>query len=317
MKKIIAVTGADGFIGAAVCGRLEGAGHEVVRIVRRRQGEGVNRRVVEDLAKADLVPVLEGSNVVLHLAGRAHVLVETLEDPAKAFERENVLVTARVAEAAVRAKVKRLVFVSSIGVNGSQTYGSPFRESDVPAPVEPYAQSKLRAEKVLASVAERSSLECVIVRPPLVYGPGAPGNFARLVRWAARGLPLPSMALNNRRSLIGVQNLCEFLELCCEARSAAGHTFLVAEPELYSTAQIVTALAKALNKPSRVLFAPPALLRLGAMLIGKRQELEKLCCSLEVSSEKARRLLGWKPRVSFDEEMSRVAQWYLGNLGGK
>lgn len=311
----VAVTGADGFIGAHLCAVLEHDGHRVIRIVRRRSGAGEDRRVVADLASAsDLGSVLEGAEVVIHLAGRAHVLRDTEPDPDSAFRRANVDSTVRLAEAAARAKVRRVVFVSSIGVNGDQTHGAAFVESATPAPVESYARSKLEAEQQLLSVAKREHIETVIVRPAIVYGPGAPGNVRRLLSLVSRGLPLPLAAIQNKRNLIGVENLSDLLLLCAGSPAAAGELFLAAEPDAHSTPELLRVIARGMGRPSRLFSVPEQVLRLSAQLVGMRAQFEKLCGSLEVNADKARGVLGWKPRVSFEDGIVRTAQWYR-NVG--
>lgn len=307
----IAVTGADGFIGAALCSVLSARAHHVIRIVRRPHGAGNDRRVVADLASCEqLDAVLSGADAVVHLAGRAHVLRETESDPEAAFRRSNVDATVRLVEAAARVGIRRFVFVSSIGVNGNCTLGTPFTESDVPAPVEPYARSKLAAEQQLQAAAGAAGIETVVVRPPLVYGPGVKGNFLRLLRLVDRGIPLPLATVDNRRNLIGVENLSELLSLCVERPGAAGELFLAAEPEAHSTAQLLRAMAMALGRPNRLFGFPPGILRASARLVGLQTQFDKLCGSLEVNADKARRVLGWSPSVTFEEGIARTAAWF-------
>jgi UDP-glucose 4-epimerase len=308
----MAITGADGFIGRRLCSLMEEQGVEVLRIVRRTQGPGRERRVAGSLETAtDLESVLAGAECVVHLAARAHVLHEVDADPAVAFQRANVEATQKLARAAVAAGVRRFVFVSSIGVHGNATYGTPFTELHEPAPAELYARSKLQAEQALSALAAATGLELVIVRPPLVYGPGAEGNFRRLLRLAASGVPLPLGAIRNRRSMIGVDNLAHLLVLCSRHPTAAGQVFIAAEPEVHSTPGLIAALAEALGRPSRIFRFPEKLLHAGAALIGRGGEFAKLCGSLEASSAKARDLLQWQPSTSFVEQLRRVAAEYL------
>jgi nucleoside-diphosphate-sugar epimerase len=253
---------------------------------------------------------LSGANVVVHLAARAHVLRETELDPDAAFRRSNVDATVRLVEGAARVGVRRFVFVSSIGVNGNQTRGTPFTESDVPAPVEPYAKSKLAAERALQSAADEAGIEIVIVRPPLVYGAGVKGNFLRLLSLVDRGIPLPLAAISNKRNLIGVENLSELVVLCAEHPAAAGELFLAAEPEPHSTPELLRVIAKAMGKPSRLFSIPPGILHASVRLAGFQSQFEKLCGSLEVCSDKARRVLGWTPSVDFADGIARTAAWF-------
>lgn len=310
---MIVVTGADGFIGARACELLEGRGHEVRRVVRRFEGPGRDRRVVPDLtSEVDWQPILRGADAILHLAARAHVVRERDEDPEAAFHRSNVQVTRRLAEQATAAGVRRFVFVSSIGVNGPQTIRGPFVETDTPLPSEPYARSKLECEQILRSIASASALEVVIVRPPLIYGPHAKGNLLRMLKLVACGVPLPLASVQNRRNIVGLDNLCDALALCVESPNAAGEMFLVAEQEARSTSEIFAALYTGMGRRSRLFGCPPALLRSAARLVGAGLMYDKLCSSLEVDPGKIMRVLGWQPSRSFADEMTKTARWYLG-----
>jgi nucleoside-diphosphate-sugar epimerase len=302
----IAVTGADGFIGVPLCAALEAQGFAVARLVRRAEGIGRDRRVADLQAEQDYAALLRDVSVVVHLAGRAHVMRETEADPRAAFWRINVDATMRLARAAADAGVRRFVFVSSIHVNGTETCGTPFTEADEPAPLEAYGQSKLEAERSLVELCKQRGMEWVIVRPPLVYGPGVKGNFQRLLRLAEAGVPLPLGRIHNRRSLIGVENLASLLILCATHPAAAGQTFLAAEPQPHSTADLIAALAHALGRPNRVFGFPVGLLRACTTVLGRQADFEKLCGSLEVSSLKAQRVLGWTPRLTFAEQIART-----------
>jgi nucleoside-diphosphate-sugar epimerase len=254
---------------------------------------------------------LKGVDCVLHLAARAHVLDDTELAPLEAFRRVNVDGTRRLAEAARRSGVMRFVFVSSIGVNGTFTTARPFTEADAVSPVEPYAISKWEAEQMLARVASGNGFELVIVRPPLVYGPGVKGNLRRLLRLVASGVPLPLGSVRNRRSFVGLDNLCDFLGHCVQHRAAGGQTFLLADKEVVSTPQLLRLLARGLDRPARVIPFPPAALRFLAGLAGKAEEIQRLTGSLEVDSSKAEALLGWKPQVSLDAGITEMARWFL------
>lgn len=307
----IAVTGADGFIGTAFCVAVESRGRQVARIVRRAEGPGGDRRVISDLSGPEsLDRVLDGVDVVVHLAARAHVLRETEADPQAAFQRANVDATVRLAEAAVHAGVRRFVYVSSIGVSGNETREAPFTESQSPAPVEPYANSKLQAELALMSIAERSGLQFVIVRPSMVYGPGVKGNFLRMMSLVESGAPLPLASLTNRRSLIGVENLNDLLILCTENVSAANELFLAAEADVHSTPGLMQAIAKAMGRPSRLFRFPPKALQNSARIAGLEDHFIKSCGSLEVNAAKVRQILGWKPRQSFEHGILRTVAWF-------
>lgn len=315
MADAVAVTGADGFIGGVLCAALEREGRKVVRVVRRADGPGNDRRVVPDLAQLDaLAHAFRGAQAVVHLAARAHVLRETETDPAAAYARTNVDGTAHVAEAAARAGLRRVVLVSSIGVNGTYTSGTPFTESQPPAPAEPYAASKLAAELRLREVAKQHSLEFAILRPPMVYGPGVKGNLRRLLSLVHSGLPLPLASLDNRRSLIGVENLGDLITLCIDHAAARGELFLAAEPEVHSTPGLLRDIAAAMGCRSRLFRCPPPLLGAATRLVGLERPYARLAGSLEVSADKASRVLGWRPRVSYENGMRQTIAAYLDEV---
>lgn len=305
----VLVTGATGFVGRSLCPRLEKQGCLVRRAVRYLP----DSVPVEDgwVACGEIGPdtdwraAVAGCTGVVHLAGRAHVLRERAADPLAEFRRVNVEGTLRLARTAVAAGVRRFVFVSSIGVNGCVST-RPFVESDSPQPHDVYAVSKFEAELALASLAEESGLEVVIVRPPLVYGPGCPGNLARLIGLLRRGIPLPLGAVDNKRSLIGVDNLADLLALCLGHPAAVGQLFLASDGEDVSTPQILRGLAAGLGVPLRMIACPPRLLNILARLVGRGGDFERLCSSLQVDSFKARHVLGWLPQVSVQEGLRRT-----------
>lgn len=310
--KTVAITGADGFLGTQLCSSLESLGYGVRRLVRRPAGEGADRRVITDLTDvAGLADVLHGTDVAIHLAARAHVMRETGSDVDAAFRRVNVDGTTSLCAAAARSAVQRIVFVSSIGVNGASTDAKPFTEADTPNPTEPYAHSKWQAELALRECCRSAGLQWVVVRPPLIYGPDVKGNFLRLLNLARSGIPLPLASIANRRNLIGVRNLSDLLILCMESAAAVGQIYLAAEPETHSTAGLVRALCRHLGRPDRIFAMPQVLLRALVGVIGVESQFNKLCGSLEVCSDKARSELSWTPRVSFDEEIARTTAWYL------
>lgn len=291
------VTGADGFIGRHLCARLERRGLRVTRAARARSADAAGRVATGDLAQCDrLRDYLAGHDAIVHLAGRAHVLRETAADPSAAFRRANVDATAHLAQAAVDAGVARLVFVSSIGVLGNRS-DRPLTEADLPSPVEPYAQSKLQAERVLATIASRSRLQVVVLRPPLVYGPHCPGNLARLARLVARGLPLPLAGVMSRRSLLGVDNLASLIEAALTHPAAAGEIFHAADGEDLSLPELIQHLADGLGVPARLFRFPLRPLSLAARILGVGNAFDKLTAPLRVDASKARRLLGWTPEV--------------------
>ncbi len=293
------VTGADGFIGRHLCARLERRGLAVTRAVRTAAAVAASQRqvITGDLARCDgLQAAVAGHHAVVHLAGRAHVLRETAADPHAAFQSANVEATARLARAASAAGVRRFVFLSSIGVLGNRA-DRPLTESDTPAPVEPYAESKLRAEQMLAEIARPTAMQIVVLRPTLVYGPHCPGNMARLARLVARGFPLPLARVEGRRSLIGVDNLGSLIEAVLTHPSAAGQTFLAADGQDVSLPELVRHLAEGLGVRARLFPVPVALLSFAARSLGLGAAFDKLATPLRVDAGKARRVLGWQPEV--------------------
>lgn len=307
---LVVVTGADGFIGSAACELLESHGHAIRRVVRAPVPGPHAYHAVGDIAEAVWEPVLQGADAIVHLAARAHVLKE--RDPAaaeRAFIRANVHATSRLLHSAVRSGVRRFVFLSSIGVNGASTDGRAFRELDEPMPEEPYARSKLQAEQLIRDI-PRGQLEAVIVRPPLVYGPRAKGNFLRMLQLVRSGVPLPLASVRNRRNLVGLRNLCEFLRLSLEHPRAQGETFLIAEPEARSTPEILSALYSAFGMRNRLFQCPPGVLEKTTRLLGLHRQFAKLCSSLEIDASKAFELLDWRPAISFEAEMARTTEWF-------
>lgn len=289
----IAVTGASGFVGQALVAGLVAAGHDPVPVTR---GDGIDYGDARALAR-----IFDGADSIVHLAARAHRGGDDADF-------ESSVHAARIAAHAARdAGVARFVLVSSIGVNGNTTHGRPFSEADVPAPVEPYACSKWRAEQEVRSALAGASTDCVIVRPPLVHGPHAPGNFGKLVEAVARGWPLPLASIRNARSLVGIDNLVDFLVRCAAHPAAGNELFLVADGQDLSTPDIVRCIARGLGRQARLLPFPPVLLRAAARAAGRARMAESLCDSLQVDASKARRILAWKPRTAADHGIERAA----------
>ncbi|HET8744128.1 MAG TPA: NAD-dependent epimerase/dehydratase family protein [Ramlibacter sp.] len=301
----VVVTGASGFIGRALVRQLRGEGR-VVRAVSRHPWDapaGVRVISLQDYQDtAALAAAFEGAGCVLHLAALAHREGSAAEFDASVHAAQCVVKTAR------RCGVRRIVFLSSIGVNGHRTEVRPFTEDDVPGPVEPYAHSKLQAEQAVVAGCAGGHLDYVIVRPPLVYGPDAPGNFGRLVRLVRRGWPLPLGGIHNARSFLALDNLLDLLAVCTHHPAAANQVLLAADAEDLSTPELVRHIAAGLALPARLVPVPPGLLRAGARLTGRERLAESLCSSLQVDASKARRLLAWQPRVHAAEGVERAAQ---------
>lgn len=324
----VLITGASGFVGRAACARLVAQGLEVVGAVRQMPAQpvtGVDYRIVGDLdADTNWRAALAGVEGVIHCAARVHVMRETSDDPLAAFRSANVAGTERLARQAVAAGVKRLVFISSIKVNGEETSpASPlpsllprgergsFREDDAPAPQDPYGQTKWEAEAMLARVAQETGLEVVIVRPPLVYGPGVKGNLARLLSWVERGVPLPLAGIRNARSLIGIDNFTSALQACLIHPAAAGRTYLVRDGEDVSTPELVRRLGRHLGKPARLFALPAPLLEGLAALVGRRADVQRLTGSLVVDDSRIRRELNWIPPRTLDEGLAQMTRAWL------
>lgn len=301
---MLLVTGASGFIGRAFVAAY--ALRFRVRTVRRSAPPAsigaADTQIIPDIGpETDWRHALEGSDVVLHLAGRAHLLRGTERNELAEFRRVNTDGTLHLARSAASAGARRFVFVSSIGVNGNETTSHAFRETDTPDPREPYAVSKWEAEQGLHEIAKASGMEVVIVRPPLVYGPNAPGNFGALVRLIRRGVPLPFGAVANRRSLVALGNLIDFLATCIVNPAAANETFLVSDGEDLSTSDLISRIAHAMGQRPRLIPVAPRLLTSVAHLSGKNDLATKLLSSLQIDIGKARRVMGWSPPLSVDD----------------
>ncbi len=311
----ILVTGANGFIGTALCGALCHTEHVVRRAVRHHTGPHAPDIVAVGNvgSNTNWSAALEGIDVILHLAGRAHVMRADASDVARrAYYMTNAEGTECLARAALIAGVRRLVFVSTIKVNGEQTSARAFTENDPPAPEDDYGRSKWEAEQRLAGVARGTGLETVVVRPPLVYGPGVKGNILRLMKLIDRRLPLPLGGIDNQRSLIGLSNMAQALIACIEHPEAAGETFLISDGEDLSTPDLVRALAHALRRPARLLPVPGALLGGIANATGFAA-LKRLTGSLRVDSTHIQTRIGWRPTTSVEAEFAVMAQAFLAS----
>jgi nucleoside-diphosphate-sugar epimerase len=250
---------------------------------------------------------LEGVEVIVHAAARVHVLNDDKAMSATEFDRVNVTPTLELARQAVAAGVRRFVFLSSIGVNGVQTdIGKPFTEADPPNPHNPYANSKLKAEQGLLLLSEQSGLEVVIIRPPLVYGPGVRANFAALMRAVQRGWPLPLACVHNLRSMVAMDNLVSFIATCVDHPQAANTTFLVSDGQDISSPDLVRSLAQALGVAARLVPVPVSALQFVGRALGRGDVIQRVCGNLRVDISKARRVLAWQPPVSMDEGLRRT-----------
>lgn len=257
----------------------------------------------------DWPEMLRGTQCVVHLAARVHLMQDMASDPLAEYRRINVEKTLSLARMAHGAGVRRFIFLSSVKVNGEQTQpGKPFRADDIPAPQDPYGISKMEAEIGLRAIAQETGLEVVIIRPPLVYGPGVKANFASMVKWVRRGVPLPLGAIHNQRSLVALDNLVDLIITCTRHPAAANQTFMVSDGEDVSTSELLRGVAKALGKSACLLPVPQALLEWGAAMLGKRAVAQRLFSSLQVDISTTRHILGWTPPVSLEQGLKQVAQ---------
>ena len=313
----ILITGANGFVGRALVGYLLAVQpRPVIAAVRRAEADvpaGADKRVVVGLGpQADWSAALAGVRQVIHAAARVHVMDDTEADPLSAFCLVNTQGTLALAEQAARAGVRRFVFISSIKVNGEHTsLERSFSADDLPNPVDPYGISKLEAEEGLRHLSQVTGMEVVIIRPVLVYGPGVGANMASLMRWLNRCAPLPLGAVDNRRSLVSLANLVDFVSVCIEHPNAANQVFLVSDGEDVSTPQLLRRVSHALGRPALLLPVPTPLLKLAGKMTGKSAAVQRLLGSLHVDISKNERLLGWTPKVPMSQALKATADYFL------
>lgn len=315
MSMRVLVSGATGFVGRALCSHLLLQGYRVRAAVRQRRQHEIDD--VEQVLIGDIGPttqwgkVIADVDVIVHLGARVHVMHESAADPLAEFRAINVVGTERLAVQAAIAGVKRLIYVSTIKVNGDETLGKPFTVIDSPQPRDAYATSKWEAEQALQRVAAQTGLEVVIVRPPLIYGPGVKGNFLSLLHFVEKGWLLPTGGCDNRRSLIGLGNFVDFLTLCIRHPAAAGQIFLVSDGEDLSMPELIHRLASAMGRSARLLSVPPSWLWLATKLLGRSGIYQRLCGSLVVDSGYARQVLGWKPPQTVSDGLASTVEEFL------
>ncbi|WCM53065.1 SDR family oxidoreductase [Pseudomonas sp. WJP1] len=309
----VLVTGASGLVGEALVFRL--LVDKTFAVIAAARGatrlHGLCPVEPFDLTQPLLLPSLGAAQVVVHSAARVHVINDSAVDPLTEFRKVNVEGTLRLAQRAAESGVKRFIFISSIKVNGECTLpGKPFTADDCPNPVGPYGVSKHEAEEALKQLGRDTGMEVVIIRPPLVYGPGVKANFLSMLSWLKKGIPLPLGAIHNQRSLVAIENLVSLIVTCIDHPAAANQTFLVSDGEDLSTTQLLRRLSRALGKPARLLPLPEWLLMLAASILGKQAVAQRLCGSLQVDISKNRELLGWTPPINMDKAMLQTVGYY-------
>ncbi|MEJ5038291.1 NAD-dependent epimerase/dehydratase family protein [Acinetobacter johnsonii] len=314
----ILITGASGFVGQALISTLKkNKEYQLYTLLRKKNSEFssdicqiILQKNTDEPFKSEVFNTND-IDIVIHLAGRAHILNENVENPLQEFRKVNAKGTLELAKQALENKVKRFIFISSIGVNGSSTNGKAFSEQDVPQPHADYAVSKLEAEIALQELFVGTETELVIIRPPLVYAAHAPGNFARFIKLASKNIPLPFVGVNNKRTFVALENLVDFIRTCIKHPDAANQTFLVADKNSISTRELVQYLKQGMGKSARFIYIPQPLMKLGAACIGKSKVYEQLFGSLEVDTTKAQNILGWTAPLTTKQAMLQAGQNYL------
>lgn len=305
----VLLTGATGFVGSRLAQFLDQS-EEISLTCAVRPGASVRHGhsvVVKGLTgSVDWAQVLNGQQVVIHAAARAHVMREETGDPSVEYRKVNVEGTLNLVRQASEAGVRRFIFLSSIKVNGECTRPSlPFNENDEPSPEDAYGVSKMEAERGLKELCRETGMELVIIRPPLVYGPGVKGNFASMIKLVGKGLPLPLGSVHNKRSLVALDNLVDLITTCIGHPAAANQVFLVSDGRDLSTTELLRGIGAAMDKPARLVPVPPSLLMLAASVLGRNAIAKRLLGSLQVDISKARNVLGWHPPVTVDEGLRR------------
>jgi len=312
----VLVTGASGFVGSHLCKLLELKGHTVRRAARSlaesaRSGDADWIETGDINAETDWRPALEDVDAVVHLAARVHVLKESLADPLTAFREVNTLATENLASQAAEQGIRRFVYFSSIKAAVSTTTTGSLREDDPAHPEGAYGLSKYEAELAVLRIGRESELEPVIIRPPLVYGPGVGGNFLRMLNIVRKGIPLPFRSVDNARSLVSIFNLCDFVVRCLDHPAAANQIFNVSDGRDLSTPGMLEAIGVAMSRDVRLWRFPPQLLRVILASVGRGDDFDRLFGSLSVNTDKARDVIGWKPVMSVSEGFQETVDWYL------
>lgn len=317
VRKTFLVTGANGFVGSSLCRFLLDQGQHVVRLLRKPQThlQGAKDIVIENWEHAGFENVFQGVDVLVHLAARVHMLQDNSSDPLAEYRKTNVLITENLARAAANAGVPRFIYLSSIKVNGEgslKNLALTYNEDVLKKPEDPYGVSKWEAERSLLDIANESSLEVTIIRPPLVYGPGVRANFLKLIKTVDKGLPLPLKSLNNARSLVYVDNLVSSIYWLSHQPQAKNQVYLVSDGTAFSTSELIAQISACLGKKAALFYFPPKIMIWAGKLLHKESVLERLLGSLKLDISKIQKL-GWKPPVPVRVGLENTVQWYLEN----
>ncbi|MGS0742063.1 NAD-dependent epimerase/dehydratase family protein [Glaciimonas sp. GG7] len=315
MSKIL-ITGSNGFVGCSLLNHLLDLNYGEVRASTRRPDaafrEDAKIYLVGDIgSQASWKDAVSGVECLVHTAALAHITNSKAIKPLAEFRRVNVDGALNLAHQAADAGVKRFIFISSIGVNGAETFSNPFSELSFPQPHADYALSKLEAEEGLKSICAKTGMELVVIRPPLIYDSNAPGNFGRLLNLIFEGRLFPFGSVINQRSMLALDNLLDFITICIEHPNAANQTFLIADEECVSTPQLIRLLSEGMGKPARLFPVPPKILEFGASLLGKKSMYQQLCGSLEIDITKAKNILGWSPSINVSDGLRLAGKRYL------
>jgi nucleoside-diphosphate-sugar epimerase len=315
----VLVTGASGFVGRAVCERALALGLKVRGSHRSLNSQvlipvGVEKILMASIeGDTDWSNALAGVDTVIHLAGRAHILQHPRPDDLAIYRKVNTFATERLARMAAAVGVRRFIYISTIKVNGEKTTTAPFTELDLPRPQDAYAVSKWESEEILGKIGAETGLEIIILRPPLVYGGGVRANFERLIRLVERRIPLPLLSVTNRRSLIFVKNLADAILLSASHPNVARQTFFLSDGEDISTPELIRLIADAMHIPTRMFRCPSSLLSVGAGIIGKKTEVNRLFDSLAVDSRRFNSATAWVPPYTLSEGIKETIERYLDN----
>lgn len=321
----ILITGASGFIGAHLTRYLASIDHELLVMTRSKDaissivaGKVKCKQVGDISALSNWGPYLKDMDAVIHLANRAHVMHESDANPLALYRSINTDGTLQLARQAAAAGVKRFIFISSVKVNGESTLpGQKFSPVSENIPTDPYGLSKYEAEQGLKEINLKTSMEVVIIRPPLIYGPGVKANFLKMMQWVEKGVPLPLGSITNQRSLLGIDNLLDFISVCLTHPKAAGQTFLISDDHDVSTTELLKEITAAMHCPSRLLPIPHFILEKTLIMLGQGHIAERLCASLQLDISLAKTLLAWKPPYSFRDQMSKTVAAYLSERSSK